>query len=95
MSQFIVVSYDIVDDQKRARVARVLKDYGARVQYSVFECKINEKQIIDLKNRLTKAINLKEDSIRIYSVCQECTKKITLIGESTTIQEDQPDYFVI
>jgi CRISPR-associated protein Cas2 len=95
MNQLIIVSYDITDDQKRARVAKILKDYGSRVQYSVFECRISEKQLDDLKNRLTKAIDLKEDSIRFYSLCQECIKKIILIGESNAPSEDPPDCFVV
>lgn len=35
---FYLISYDIPDDRRRVRVAKTLKDYGDRVQYSVFEC---------------------------------------------------------
>jgi CRISPR-associated protein Cas2 len=35
---FIVVSYDISHDRRRARLSRELKNFGTRVQYSVFEC---------------------------------------------------------
>ena len=35
---FILVTYDIKDDKKRNKVCNILKDYGNRVQYSVFEC---------------------------------------------------------
>ncbi len=95
MNQFIVVSYDIIDDKKRTRVAKILKDFGSRVQYSVFECRISDKQLAELKNLLTKAIDLKQDSIRIYFVCQECTRRIFLIGESKVSMEDPPDYLVV
>ncbi len=29
---FVVVSYDIVDDRRRNKVCKTLKDFGARVQ---------------------------------------------------------------
>jgi CRISPR-associated protein Cas2 len=35
---FYVVSYDIPEDRKRDRASKTLLDFGARVQYSVFEC---------------------------------------------------------
>lgn len=37
MKQFIVVSYDVVDDRRRTKVMKTLKNFGAHVQYSVFE----------------------------------------------------------
>ncbi len=38
---FTVISYDISDDRIRTLVSNILADYGARVQYSVFECRID------------------------------------------------------
>jgi len=32
-----VISYDIPDDERRLKVAKILLDFGRRVQYSVFE----------------------------------------------------------
>ena len=40
MAHLIVVSYDIPDDRRRLRLANTLKDFGIRVQYSVFECRL-------------------------------------------------------
>ena len=36
-SMFYLVTYDITDDQRRTKVAKILEDFGDRVQYSVFE----------------------------------------------------------
>ncbi|HOT98551.1 MAG TPA: CRISPR-associated endonuclease Cas2, partial [bacterium] len=36
-----LVSYDIIDNAKRIRLAKKLQDYGQRVQYSVFECSLD------------------------------------------------------
>ena len=50
---FVVVAYDIPDDRRRTRVAKVLEDYGDRVQYSVFEMNLDtEWRFTAMQNRL-------------------------------------------
>ena len=44
----IVVSYDVPDDRRRTRLAHILKDFGERVQYSVFECRLDERALRDI-----------------------------------------------
>jgi CRISPR-associated protein Cas2 len=41
---FVVVSYDITDDKRRVRMAKTLLGYGQRVQYSVFEAHLTQRQ---------------------------------------------------
>jgi CRISPR-associated protein Cas2 len=77
---FLVVSYDVVDDQKRKKLADILKDYGRRVQYSVFELDLEKRFIEQMVKEATACIDLKEDSLRIYHLCDECTRKIDVIG---------------
>ena len=67
-----IIVHDIVDDRKRARVASVLKDYGLRVQKSVFQCYVNAEMLQEIKERVGKIINVKEDSVIIYPVCEAC-----------------------
>ena len=43
-SVFYVISYDIPDDRRRNQLAKVLKGFGTRVQYSVFEAHLNRTQ---------------------------------------------------
>ena len=40
-----LVSYDISDDKRRRKVCKILEGYGYRVQYSVFECDLDDKKI--------------------------------------------------
>lgn len=77
-----VVSYDIVSDRLRAKVSKVLEEYGIRVQYSVFECRVEERRIRSLYNRLMELMNGEEEgSIRFYPVCANCENKIRTIGQ--------------
>jgi CRISPR-associated protein Cas2 len=77
---FIVVSYDIPDDRRRTRVLKALKDFGAHVQYSVFECELKAEDYRRMRERLAKLINRKEDSVRFYVLCQEDVKKRRVWG---------------
>ncbi len=77
---YIVISYDISDDRRRARVCNELKNYAKRVQYSVFECDVNKNQLKTLKSKLGKEINKRKDSIRYYAICNACFEKMDCQG---------------
>lgn len=78
--QFIVVSYDIPDDRRRARVCRLLKDYGQHVQYSVFECLLRPADLRRLRERLRPLLELDEDDVRFYRLCAGCVTKARVWG---------------
>lgn len=81
------VAYDITDDKRRNNVAKILKDFGTRIQYSVFECNINKQAFLQLQNRLQKAINLNEDKITIYQLCTTCEKQIKRYGKDKALEK--------
>ena len=90
---FILISYDIVDDKKRTKLAHKLKDFGPRVQKSVFEADVKEAELKRLR-QLLKAIQLeKGESIRLYRLCADCKKNISLWGEGE-VTEDKNYYIV-
>lgn len=71
MRKDILVSYDVNTEDKDGRrrlrrVAKICKDFGQRVQYSVFECSVNDMDMERFRTKLTKIINPEEDSLRIY-----------------------------
>ena len=86
-----VISYDIPDDERRLKVAKILLDFGRRVQYSVFEAHLDWSSLEN--QRLQKVISQAEDSIRIYRIYGECKKFIVILGEGVVTQE--PDVYVI
>ena len=54
----ILVSYDIIDDYRRTKLAKKLLDWGQRVQYSVFECELTTAQFAEMKKKMPKLFNL-------------------------------------
>lgn len=67
----ILVCYDVntltpAGRKRLRRVARCCKDYGQRVQFSVFECTVSDARLEKLRQRLLKEFDPEEDSLRIY-----------------------------
>jgi len=85
----IVVSYDVVDDKRRTKLAKKLCDFGKRVQYSVFECDLSKKQLNEMIQMGLKQINQEEDSLRIYKICSNCAAEIDSYGIKKGWEEDQ------
>ncbi|MBD5292821.1 MAG: CRISPR-associated endonuclease Cas2 [Bacteroides sp.] len=85
----ILISYDVnttePEGQRRLRhVAKICQDYGQRVQASVFECTLTQKELVVLKYRLKTIIDEATDSIRIYKLSQNRDKGIECFGKDTS-----------
>ena len=77
-----LVSYDIASDRCRKRVANILENYGKRIQYSVFECDLDEKRYKKLYQEIAKeTVDMKDGSVRFYYLCENCIPKMRLIGQ--------------
>lgn len=91
----VLVTYDVKTDtkggQKRLRhVAKTCEDFGQRVQYSVFECKVTPAQWTDLKHRLASIIDVKEDSVRFYLLGANWRPRVEHIGAKEAFDPDGP-----
>lgn len=87
---YILVTYDVNTEEREgqrrlARVARLCKDYGSRVQNSVFECVLTEVQLIELRHRLEQTIDSAKDSIRIYFLNRSENRRIITFGRNTSV----------
>ena len=56
----MIVAYDIADPRRLNRVAKVIKDYGTRVQKSIFEVNVDDKRFIEMKRRAETEMELEE-----------------------------------
>ncbi len=86
---YVLITYDVntssENGQKRLRqVAKCCKDFGQRVQNSVFECLIDGSDFARLKAKLLSLIDKDLDSIRIYQLGQNYHTKIEHLGVRTS-----------
>ena len=75
-----LLAYDISDPRRLARVARVCEDYGMRVQYSIFECRLEEEDFTDFWLKLLEQINEKEDRLVAYKIDARAAKETLTAG---------------
>jgi len=92
---FVIVSYDVATDEGKGqrrlgRVAKACKDYGQRVQYSVFECIVDPAQWTKLKERLISEINPDKDSLRFYYLGSNWHHRVEHVGAKATIDQEGP-----
>lgn len=81
---FYLLAYDIADDKRRAKIAKLMESLGARVQGSVFEAYLNAAEMDRLVRRAAKILRKEEDSLRIYPICAACRAKIKIHGQGET-----------
>jgi CRISPR-associated protein Cas2 len=91
----VVVCYDVStiepEGQRRLRrVAKVCKDYGQRVQFSVFECEVDPAKWTFFKQKLIDEINPKEDSLKFYFLGSNWKRRIEQIGVKKSYDPDDP-----
>jgi CRISPR-associated protein Cas2 len=84
---FVVVTYDITDDKRRVYVSDELENFGARVNFSVFECHLEPESLSELKKRLAEKIESTEDNVRYYILCDACLKKVEVHGKAQVTQD--------
>lgn len=78
---FYVVCFDISEDRMRTKVGKVLKEYGRRVQKSVFECPtLSEERFLTLQRRISYLIDETTDTVRYYYLCRHCVKRVEHAG---------------
>lgn len=81
----VLVTYDVSTTQKRGAarlrsVAKACRDFGQRVQYSVFEIEVDPAQWTRLKARLEALIDPETDSLRYYYLGSNWQRKVEHVG---------------
>jgi CRISPR-associated protein Cas2 len=63
-----LVCYDISNDKRLRKVFKTCRNYGDHLQYSIFECDLNESERVDLEQELSEIINHGEDQVLFVSL---------------------------
>lgn len=84
--EFILIIYDIVENKKRVKFAKLLSGYGIRVQKSAFEAMLTKQRYNKLIKEIPHYIDKCEDSVRIYKVSGR--EKVISWGEVPEFDEE-------
>lgn len=89
---YLIIAYDTPDDKRRNRMVKVIKRYGERRQYSLFEARVTRVQYASLKRELSLIIDEEEDNVAIYFLSPENLKKAWRIGNQEIKPLHEPDF---
>jgi CRISPR-associated protein Cas2 len=92
---FVLVTYDVKTSdpggtKRLRRVAKACKDYGQRVQFSVFECIVDPAQWTKLRQRLIDEIEEEVDSLRFYFLGSNWKRRVEHVGAKPGIDQEGP-----
>jgi CRISPR-associated protein Cas2 len=92
----ILVTYDVAETESREgarrlrKVAIICKDYGQRVQFSVFECEIDEMQFEVFRAKMLKVIDPQLDSLRFYKLMGGRDRSVEAYGVDKYVDFNEP-----
>ncbi len=92
MSHWLVI-YDIRDEKRLRRVAKIAENYGLRVQRSVFELECDRKTIDRLRTELQKIIE-DEDYVVYFNLCEPDWQKREKYGVGRYNEEPNEEYYI-
>jgi len=92
---FVLVTYDVKTSEpggakRLRRVAKVCRDYGQRVQYSVFECIVDPAQWTVLRQKLIQEMDESVDSLRFYFLGSNWKKRVEHVGAKKPLDQEGP-----
>lgn len=93
MSSLIVLAYDIADDRRRRRAARMCEQSMLRIQESVFEAWLTPAELTRMLERLRAELDPALDQVRVYSLALRDFSRRRVIGQMPTAPLEQ-DYFI-
>ena len=94
----MLVTYDVSTEdaagrRRLRRIAKACKDYGQRVQFSVFECQVDPAQWVSLRARLVGEIDPTTDSLRFYRLGANWRPRVEHVGAKPAYDPDEPMIF--
>ena len=61
--QTFVVTYDICDPKRLRKVYKLMLGWGEHLQLSVFQCELNDRELVELRSELARIIHHMQDQV--------------------------------
>lgn len=91
----VLVSYDVRTSEdggakRLRRVAKVCRNFGQRVQFSVFECIVDPAQWTKIRQQLIDEIDTDADSLRFYFLGAQWHNRVEHVGAKKSVDQEGP-----
>ncbi len=81
-----LVCYDISQPKRLRLTAKILEDFGLRVQKSFFQCEMEQKRMERMRDQVLAVVDSEKDYFFIYPLCEDCSRKALTDGTGTLIK---------
>ena len=81
-----MVCYDIAQPKRLRNIAKIIENYGLRIQKSFFQCSMEEKRMKEMLQKIYKVIERRRDSFFVYPLCEDCLRKAVTDGKGDLIR---------
>jgi CRISPR-associated protein Cas2 len=88
----MIVAYDITEVKRLNKIAKIMLDYGVRVQKSIFEITVTPPVFRAMKKRVEKIIVAELDGVKYYPLCEKCAGTVEIIGQGQFTDPDREYY---
>lgn len=94
----VLVSYDVNTEdaagrRRLRRIAKLCTSWGQRVQFSVFECLVDNAQWLQLRAALIKEMDEEKDSLRFYMLGERWHGRVEHVGSKPSYDPEGPLVF--
>ncbi len=89
VKNWFLISYDVHDEKRLKQVARLLEGRGERLQFSVFRCFLNKRELQRLRWELSRIMDPSDDLL-VVRLCPGCVANIRNTHDRSQWPED-PD----
>jgi CRISPR-associated protein Cas2 len=94
----VLVTYDVstadnTGERRLRRIAKACRNYGQRVQFSVFEIEVDPAIWVALRQQLIDIIDDRRDSLRFYQLGANWERRVEHIGAKASVDLKGPLVF--
>lgn len=87
----LILSYDITSNKLRSQFSKYIKQYGEKIQYSVYRINNSPRVLKNIKKEIKFKYGKKfkpTDSVYVFHICESCNPKTLKYGQCVYEDKD-------
>jgi CRISPR-associated protein Cas2 len=89
-----LVCYDVRDPKRYRRAYRIVRGSGRSVQYSIFRCRLDDRETERLRWELARAL-APEDSLLVIDLCPSCARHVVSRNHVDGWDQEEPTFLIL
>ena len=87
MALTVIVAYDVANNRRRTRLANYLQGWGYRMQESVFQLRLENWELDEVRERVDGIIDADDDVVHVYPLCAACCGRAEVFGTAPALDD--------